>query len=534
MGILLRKFMRRSLRIVFAVMPVAVLLTCSELALADGPVTTTSSLPAGQLLGPDNAIVTAAASSQAENSEIPTGGTVISKSTLQAQGTGKTTGSATVDNMKVSVSGNRILINGSPGSLFGWTFVGINNTTACAASYYAVPWLDWQSYASNELEIAKKMGANTVRFQVALDLLYEPAGQNFDSNHTIMPAYLNTVGNAVALARSKGMAVIVSMQWEGGTSGKSICDGEGPANGGKGNYGATLSGNPAPTSDNAAAAWKALLTSSAWTENTSKGVRHNFNNDSGVLLQIYNEAQPGTIAGAASDWQAWQNALQPLVIAIRGYGANNVLIVPALHTQKVLDATSYGGQSVASYMLSDTRSPNRLIYSVHPYPAVSNAGSIHIGYFNTQDLNNYFGDVANTLSAPVMITEWVTTGGYWKRCWDTTTPKQPSPMPPNYTQYSPNTTSVDITNMFIKWLAAAGPGGTPMSITGTAFEEFGYWLQDPSATNLANGVYTPTNFAGQTDSNFKCGTMVVGSDGNKTYPGPGQDLSNYFLKYPHP
>jgi hypothetical protein len=421
----------------------------------------------------------------------------------------------------VSVSGNEILIDGSPGSLFGWTFVGINDTTACASSYYSIPWGYWQNYATEELNWAKSLGANTIRFQVALDELYEPASQGFDAGY--IANYITTVANAVALARSKAFAVIVSMQWESGTSGTSVCDNDNPKH-----YGASLTGVPA--TDNAAAAWQALLDSNAWTNNTSMGgTAMNFLTDSGVLLEIYNEPVLGTIGGAASDWQAWQSGLQPLVGAIRGVGAKNVLIVPGLHGERILDARAYGGQSVASYLLTD--SENQVIYAVHPYPFVSSGAGYNIGYFNTADFNNYFGNVAQTLTAPVMVTEWLTSGGDSTMCWDETTPKQPLPAPLNYSE----TSSVDIKNVFINWLAKAGPGSTPMSITGTAFEEGGYWLQNPSV-DLAGGNLYPTNFGNLNDSTFQCAVeSIADGDGRgSAYPGPGQDLSGYFLKYPQP
>lgn len=268
--------------------------------------------------------------------------------------------------MNVSTSGNQILVNGSPGTLKGFTFVGVTNPTTCASSFYSTAAYPW---AASELSSAQSnFHINVVRLRVALDLIHEPSSQGFSS--TYVANYICQVGIAVALARSKGLAVIVSMQWEGGASGTSVCDQYGV-------HGITLTGDP--TSDNAAAAWEALLGSSAWTSNTDYTVTpQDFLIDTGVLLEIYNEPSIGTIDGTASSWIAWQNALQPLVTAIRDDGADNVLIVPGLASEKMLDATPIGGDSVASYMLTDSQDSH--IYAVHPYPYATTGTSHTISF----------------------------------------------------------------------------------------------------------------------------------------------------------
>jgi Cellulase (glycosyl hydrolase family 5) len=417
----------------------------------------------------------------------------------------------------VSVSGNEILINGSPGTLKGFTYVGITNPTTCASSFYSTAANVW---GASELSYAQSnFNINVIRLQVALDLIYEPptGGPYIDPSY--IANYITSVGNAVALARSKGLAVIVSMQWESGASGTSVCDNDTPTK----HHGATLTGNPA--TDNGVDAWSALLNSSAWTNNTSQGSAMDFNTDTGVLLEIYNEPSLGSIDGGAASWVSWQGGLQPLVNAIRSDGADNVLVIPGEAGEKILDATPYGGTSVADYMLTD--SLNSLIYAVHPYPTTTKGTTYAVGYYSSQDWAYYFGNVAQTINAPVMITEWFTGGIDQSYCYDNITPQQPATLPWNYTKGT-TFNSATIASELMSWLETAAPSGSnpsssPMSIAGAwPFDAAGYNSQD-----LTN--YDPTTFP--LASSFQCNKKVTGTDGTNTYPGPGQDLANYFSSY---
>jgi hypothetical protein len=330
----------------------------------------------------------------------------------------------------VAVSGKVIDINGAQATLNGFTFIGITNPTSCADSTFSLAYDNWAGISpgvttgAEELQHANgTFHANTVRFQVALDLLYEPSGEGYISQSYI-DSYITAVANAVALARSKGFAVIVSMQWESQASGKSVCDDDG-------NIGATLDGNP--TDDHADLAWAALLGSSAW-QNNSTGT--NFNDDTGVLLEIYNEPSMGSKCATATDWTDWETPLQALATDIRNDGAKNVLIVPGMSTDKTLDGTNFassGGESIvtAGAMLSDSTMPTpQLAYAMHPYPEPT-SGSCTLGFFSNQDWNAYFGDVSlnPSFQAPVVITEWYTGGIDPSFCWANTSP---SPMPYGY------------------------------------------------------------------------------------------------------
>jgi Putative Ig domain/Cellulase (glycosyl hydrolase family 5) len=453
--------------------------------------------------------------------------------------------SITVQN-DVSVSGNELLINGTQGTLNGFTFIGFANTSSCASTFYTRANQAWGTTELSALQ--NSFHGNTVRLQVALDLIYEPTAQNF--NQAVLTSYIASVAQAVALARSEGLIVIVSMQWEAGSSGSNVCDGSG-------DIGATLTGNPAPPvvgppavpGDNAAAAWTALLGSGAWTGNTQYTLTpQNFLTDTGVLLEIYNEPSLGNVDGGNASWNTWSAALQPLVDTLRTTPiyAKNVLIIPGLTGEKILDARSLPtpgcaiynptnpvSPCVSSYMLSDDNmSPAQLVYAVHPYPVTTTGTSGTIGEFSLLDWNDYFGTVAQTMPAPVIVTEWFTGGIASGLCWsnDTAGSVQPpsSPVINNYPNPPYTFSSATIAPAFMSWLATAAPTGSkynnaPMSLAGAwPFDEAGYNAQDLVS-------YDPTTFP--SPSAFLCNTTMTGGDGTSTYPGPGSNIATYFNSY---
>jgi Cellulase (glycosyl hydrolase family 5) len=440
------------------------------------------------------------------------------------------------DVTSVSVSNNLIDINGAQGTLNGFTFIGIANTTACADPTFATANSDWVGTPGMASELQHSQGmthANTVRLQVALDLLYEPG--TFSS--TVISNYIITVANAVAYARSKGFAVIVSMQWEPQASGTSICDGTKAA---PGDYGATLTGNP--TTDHASLAWDALLKSPYWTSNTTyTSTAVNFLTDTGVLLEIYNEPSMGSKCGTPTDWADWHTPLQDLVNYLRNTdGAKNILVVPALSTDKTLDGSvfnaSNGGISImaansvlgtSNSLITDTLSTPQLAYAVHPYPSVT-SGSCNLGFFGPEatgadqgdtDWYVFFGKVAQTMPAPVIITEWFDGAVDPTFCWDSSNPIS-SPVPFGY---SPGTTffSPTIGTDFITFLKTGGPDGSPLSLAGGwTFDIPAYFVQD-----FTDFDQTTMN------SSFACGSQVTGTDGNPTYEGPGNDVGAFFNSY---
>lgn len=584
MGIVSRKLVRESLRVVSVLLLATFLLVSCQSAHAISITTTT--LPVGQLNASYSATIQSAGggpkySWTIVSGSLPSGLTLnnpnaasttitgtpsqVGSSTFTVKVTGGSgfsntkTLSITVDNMAVSVSGNEIQVNGTQGVLNGVVFVGIDNTSPCVTNfpYYNVPWNDWQGYnsvtglsgAAAELEAAKQMGANAVRFQVALDELYEPAP--FDQ--TVISNYITTVANAVALARSMNLAVDVSMQWEKGTAGypvippppqppsdPGVCDDSSTPVPGE-----ELHGDPGDGTngtDPAYQGWAALLSSSAWQQNTAyTSAAVNFNNDPGVMLEVYNEPNIGSdqLQGLSTNWSAWQAAMNGLVTNIRGDGAKNVLIIPGLAGEKILDATAYdsttqyggpgGGESIytsanSNWMVSDTLSPSQLIYAVHPYPHVSTDGSLAIGYFSSTDWDNLFGGVAQNMPAPVMITEWFSGAKDSSNCWNNTAP---NPEPFDYSSGQTFYTPTIATDLF-SWLPTAAPSGStnnanPMSMFATGFDVENFWLSNlPTTTPYTPpSSYTPTIF----DSSFKCGQVSGG------YEGPGTDLQNYYQSY---
>ena len=403
----------------------------------------------------------------------------------------------------VSVSGDQILINGTPGTLNGFTFVGRVNSTSCAGTFYGPAWNSWSE--AELLAARDTFHANTIRIQVNQDLLFEPASQNFNS--TVINNYITNVANAVALVRSLGMVAEVSMQWE--DAGSSVCDGPAPNH-----KGITLSGAPDANTDSA---WDALLESNAWTANTSQSATpQNFNLDSGVIIELYNEPQLGRIQGAASDWTTWQMNLQARLDNVRNTGARNVVVVAALKADHMLDATHLGGYSALSYLLTDPL--NSLIYAMHPYPELDTDA---IGEFSELDWSRWWGDLVPTLNAPMLASEWYTGVEGTGECWDTVTPKQPSPTPNGYTAPT-NFSSPVLAATFLSWLETAGPNGMPISITGVwPFDSPGYIVQDLT-------TFAPTFF----DSNFACGKQVTGVNGEMTYEGPGTAVQSYFGSFP--
>jgi hypothetical protein len=74
-----------------------------------------------------------------------------------------------------------------------------------------------------------------------------------------------------------------------------------------------------------------------------------------------------------------------------------------------------------------------------------------------------------------------------------------------------------------------------MSITVNAFEEAGYWLENPSVDIPAGNLY-PTNFGNLVDGTtvgpgiFQCAVESIsnGDGDGDSYPGPGLALEDYY------
>lgn len=237
----------------------------------------------------------------------------------------------------IDVSGTELIRNGRP-----WVPKGVVVTGLVAPKAALLPRYRPASehYGPRELDAIAGYGADLVRFQVS-QAGNDPQSPIFSAN------YSSSVVQAVALARQHGFAVIVSMQAEAPS-------------------GLDEKGMP---SDATLRAWRTLAPS--------------FAGDTGVMLELFNE--PAPFGPTPHDWSGWLRTTQPLVDAIRGLGAGNVLIADGLRWARTLD----GAPPLADPL-------NRIVYAVHPYLERRNR--------TKADWDRAFGEFAAT--HPVLATEW--------------------------------------------------------------------------------------------------------------------------------
>lgn len=254
----------------------------------------------------------------------------------------------------VSVLGSQLLKDGVPWIPRGVQIVGLVAPDGALSGKYVAA---HANFSARELSQALAAGADTVRFQVSQFGL--------DPNSTLFsPAYVREIQNAVHLARSLGLMVIVSVQAEPPAGGSSRC------------------------------ALPDTGTERVWTE-----LALMFGNDRGVMFELYNE--PGLFANPIN-WQLWLNGgnvpqgggtvcqavgVQSLIDVIRSEQAPNVIIVPGLSGELTLA----GMPAVVDP--ADPTAP-QLAYGVH-YPSL--AGGL-------SRWNQAFGRLASTV--PVIVTEW--------------------------------------------------------------------------------------------------------------------------------
>jgi len=259
----------------------------------------------------------------------------------------------------ISVQGNQLYANGSQFVARGVQIVGLVAPQAYLWGKYIAA---GQNFGMAELQAAVADHANLIRFQVS-EYGLDP------SNPEYSPSYITSIQNAVGMARSLGLYVIVSLQSEMAA-------------------GLAASANRCPLPDAGA------LTD--WNELASL-----FAGDTGIMFELYNEPGP---AATAAGWSEWLNGgnlvygnqigdsctavgMQQLVDQIRADGADNVIIVPAL-----------GGETNLAGIpaLNDPANPSdpQLAYGIH-YPNLSigvTAWDAAFGNFSAK--------------APVIVTEW--------------------------------------------------------------------------------------------------------------------------------
>ncbi|HEV7536152.1 MAG TPA: cellulase family glycosylhydrolase [Acidimicrobiia bacterium] len=253
-----------------------------------------------------------------------------------------------VDRQGVQVAGNRLVRSGAPFVPVGFTMVATASPTAEGETAWAA-----RRLSDADMEAAIGWGANTLRFQVSqrgldpTDVLYSDA-------------YVERIAAAVALARARGLVVILSVQDQGPTAG----------------------GSHAQPSDATIRDWETLTA--------------RFNGDLDVMYEMFNEPQNHATPDGWSVWRdggpAARNQGTPAVghqavlDAIRATGARNVVVA---------DAGQFGQRLDGIPLVHDPL--GQVAYGVHPYLTAI-----------LRDPANWepsFGFLARQF--PVVATEWI-------------------------------------------------------------------------------------------------------------------------------
>ena len=255
---------------------------------------------------------------------------------------------AAVEGQGVRVAGNRLVRDGAPFVPVGFTMVATANPTAEGETAYAA-----RRLSDADMVAAIGWGANTVRFQVSqrgldpTDVLYSDA-------------YVARIVSAVALARARGLVVMLSVQDQGPTGGSSHAQ-----------------PSAATIRD-----WQTLTTL--------------FNGDLDLIYEMFNEPQNHATPDGWSVWRDGGPAAhnqgtpavghQAVLDAIRATGARNVVVA---------DAGQFGQRLDGSPLVHDPL--GQVAYGVHPYLTAI-----------LRDPANWepsFGFLANQF--PVVATEWI-------------------------------------------------------------------------------------------------------------------------------
>ena len=246
-----------------------------------------------------------------------------------------------------------------------------NGATVCTADgtphqFHGVdrPSLEWSSTGENvssaDFMAMAGWGANVVRIALNQDFWLSGAALND-------PTYPATVDQAVRWAEAAGLDVILDLHWsDAGDLTVTSTQSQGPGN-----------SNQQEMAD--------LNSIEFWKEVASK-----YQGDGHVLFELYNE--PHGIS-----WDVWLSGgqagrytaagMQQLYDAVRGAGANNVVIAGGLDWAYDLSGVGPGGSYVQGY---------NVMYATHPY--VSSAPP--------SGWEGSFGHLVTTDFAPVVVTEF--------------------------------------------------------------------------------------------------------------------------------
>lgn len=192
------------------------------------------------------------------------------------------------------------------------------------------------------VDAVRAFGGDTIRLQVGMPFL-DPESPSYNA------AYLGDVRDAVAMARSAGLVVFVSMQWEGRTGVKPV---------------------EMLPKDSALRAWTR--------------VGPVFAKDPGVVYELFNEPasppQPGP-----GFWEGWRAGHQAIVDKLRALGSRNLLVADGLNGARMLQGAP---------ALKDPL--HQLAYGSHPYFGEDLA--------SPAQWDEHFGRFAQDHA--VIVTEW--------------------------------------------------------------------------------------------------------------------------------
>jgi hypothetical protein len=251
----------------------------------------------------------------------------------------------------VTVDGPRLLRDGKPFVPRGFNLIGLLTPDWCSRRAGIAA---REHFGEAELYAAHRWGANTLRFQVSQRGLGDPS-----LSEAARAAYRDRVVAGVALARSKGFVVIVSMQDQSYSCGRV---------------------HPLPSA----------LTVAAWD-----AIVPRLKADPYVVFELFNEPRNGS---DPAGWAQWRDGgpgplanlgdvpvgHQALVDRMRtALGATNTIIA---------DTAVLGRRTTGLPRLRDPK--GRIAYAVHPYTFE----------VPTSVWDEQFGSLARV--APVVVSEW--------------------------------------------------------------------------------------------------------------------------------
>ena len=225
----------------------------------------------------------------------------------------------------LSVNGNHLVLNGNPFIIKGVKIVAfeappypgyISNVAQTAQTHFS----------TTELQAVKDWGANTVAFSVVQPGL-DPQAPAYSQ------AYVTEITNAIKLARSLGLIVIVHITDHDRIS--SIAGAE-----------SNTEGMPDQS-----------------TLRADETIGKIFTNDTGVIIEVYTEPH---LTLSPANWKLWEDGgqeqdgevlgMQTIINSLRADGVKNILAIDGL-----LTARSFAGAPLLTDPL------NEFFYAVHPY-----------------------------------------------------------------------------------------------------------------------------------------------------------------------